>query len=227
MIQLCPVRLATSRTGRFRVAASICPAADSGIFGLCTGKALLFHRKLVKMQDFDFTVAKSGEIGYYSNRFWLPGAAVLGGVFMPVFQEMTREELEAQKARLLEEYAAFQAKGLKLDMSRGKPGADQLDLSMKMLDVLHSASDVKSENGVDCRNYGVLDGIPECKRLFAELMGVEPKNLIVGGNSSLNMMFDYVSQCMTHGAGSTPWCKLDQVKFACPVPGYDRHLGVC
>ena len=146
---------------------------------------------------------------------------------MPVFQEMTREELEAQKARLLEEYAAFQAKGLKLDMSRGKPGADQLDLSMKMLDVLHSASDVKSENGVDCRNYGVLDGIPECKRLFAELMGVEPKNLIVGGNSSLNMMFDYVSQCMTHGAGSTPWCKLDQVKFACPVPGYDRHFGVC
>ena len=188
---------------------------------------MVFPYKLVKMQDFDFIVAKFRRIGYYINRFRLLGAAVLGGVFMPVFQEMTREELEAQKAGLLKEYAAFQAKGLKLDMSRGKPGADQLDLSMEMLDVLNSASDVKSENGMDCRNYGVLDGIPECKRLFAELMGVAPQNIIVGGNSSLNMMFDYVSQCMTHGAGSTPWCKLDKVKFACPVPGYDRHFGVC
>ena len=147
---------------------------------------------------------------------------------MPVFQEMTREELEAQKARLLEEYAAFQAKGLKLDMSRGKPGADQLDLSMKMLDVLHSASDVKSENGVDCRNYGVLDGIPECKRLFAELLGVMPSQILVGGSASLNLMYDLIAKAWTHGLQHSPrpWSQEPAVRFLCPAPGYDRHFRV-
>ena len=106
-------------------------------------------------------------------------------------------------------------------MSRGKPCKEQLDLSVALNDVKDYVSD-----GVDVRNYGMLDGIPSCKKLFADLMGVKPENVIVGPTSSLNLMYDYVSQCYTHGAGSTPWCKLDKVKFLCPVPGYDRHFTI-
>ena len=140
---------------------------------------------------------------------------------MKTYAEMSREELLSEKASLEERYNEFKARGLKLDMSRGKPCKEQLDLSVALNDVADYIS-----NGVDVRNYGMLDGIPSCKKLFADLMGVKPENVIVGPTSSLNLMFDYISQCYTHGAGSTPWCKLDKVKFLCPVPGYDRHFTI-
>ena len=140
---------------------------------------------------------------------------------MKTYAEMSREELLSEKASLEERYNEFKARGLKLDMSRGKPCKEQLDLSVALNDVKDYVSD-----GVDVRNYGMLDGIPSCKKLFAELMGVKPENVIVGPTSSLNLMYDYISQCYTHGAGSTPWCKLDKVKFLCPVPGYDRHFTI-
>lgn len=136
--------------------------------------------------------------------------------------EMNKTELAAEKANLEERLAAFKAMGLKLDMSRGKPGSDQLDIS----NGINNPNLDYIEDGADLRNYGILDGIPSCKKLFADLMGVEPKNVIIGPNASLTLMFDYISQCYTHGAGSTPWCKLDNVKFLCPVPGYDRHFTI-
>lgn len=140
---------------------------------------------------------------------------------MKTYKEMSREELLSEKASLEERYNEFKARGLKLDMSRGKPCKEQLDLSVALNNVKDYVSD-----GVDVRNYGMLDGIPSCKKLFAELMGVKAENVIVGPTSSLNLMYDYISQCYTHGAGSTPWCKLDKVKFLCPVPGYDRHFTI-
>ena len=138
-----------------------------------------------------------------------------------LYTEMSADELKAEQKVLENRYNDFKAKNLKLDMSRGKPGADQLDLSDAMNTVDSYISD-----GVDIRNYGIMDGIPSCKKLFADLMGVEPKNVIVGPNASLTLMFDYISQCFTHGAGDTPWCKLDDIKFLCPVPGYDRHFTI-
>lgn len=138
-----------------------------------------------------------------------------------LYSQMTAEELKAEQKTLEKRFNDFKSKGLKLDMSRGKPGADQLDLSSQMNDVKDYVSD-----GVDIRNYGILDGIPSCKKLFADLMGVDSKNVIVGPNASLTLMFDYISQCYTHGAGDTPWCRLPEVKFLCPVPGYDRHFTI-
>lgn len=138
------------------------------------------------------------------------------------FESMSKAELENKYNELLASYKDFQAKGLKLDMSRGKPCTQQLELSMDMLDI----KDVKSESGLELRNYGVLDGIPECKRLFAQMLDVEDKNIIVLGNSSLNIMYDYIAQCMLFGAGDTPWVKQGKIKFACPAPGYDRHFGI-
>lgn len=134
---------------------------------------------------------------------------------------MTAAELQAEKAELEKRYNNFKAKNLKLDMSRGKPGSDQLDLSNE----LNAVSDY-TENGVDLRNYGMMDGTPACKKLFADLMQVKPENVIVGPNASLTLMFDYIAQCFTHGAGDTPWCRLNSVKFLCPVPGYDRHFTI-
>ena len=146
---------------------------------------------------------------------------------MKPYCEMTRAELETLKKELDAQFDQVKAKGLKLDMSRGKPSKDQLDLSRPMLDVVNSESDLTSENGQDCRNYGILDGIPEAKRLMADMCQVSPDQVLIYGNSSLNLMFDTVSRAYTHGiCGNTPWCKLDQVKFLCPVPGYDRHFGV-
>ena len=146
---------------------------------------------------------------------------------MQKYSEMSREQLLALKKELDQQYAEIKAQGLALDMSRGKPAADQLDLSMDMMDVLSSSADLKCETGVDCRNYGVMDGIPEAKRLLGEISEVAPENIIIYGTSSLNVMFDTVARSMTHGVmGNTPWCKLDKVKFLCPVPGYDRHFKV-
>jgi DNA-binding transcriptional MocR family regulator len=121
----------------------------------------------------------------------------------------------------------MQERGLKLDMSRGKPAMAQLELSNEMMDVLNSDSYFNDETGTDCRNYGVMGGIPEAKRLMGEMSEVSPDDMIIFGNSSLNIMFDTISRSMTHGVcGSTPWCKLDSVKFLCPVPGYDRHFKI-
>ena len=143
------------------------------------------------------------------------------------YSSLSREELSTLKEELEQEYKKVKELGLKLDMSRGKPSKTQLDLSMGMLDTVNSESVMDCENGMDCRNYGVLTGIPEIRRLMADMAGVSDKNVIVYGNSSLNIMFDTVSRSMTHGVmGSTPWAKLDKVKFLCPVPGYDRHFAI-
>ena len=146
---------------------------------------------------------------------------------MKSYKEMSKEELAALKTELEKAYEDAKGKGLKLDMSRGKPSAAQLDMTMPIMDVLNAESDLKTEAGVDCRNYGVMDGIPEAKALMGAMMGVTPEKVIVCGNASLTIMYNTVSRSVTHGVcGSTPWCKLDKVKFLCPVPGYDRHFAV-
>lgn len=146
---------------------------------------------------------------------------------MKKYTEMTKDELLSVKAALLEEFKTEEAKGLKLNMARGKPGKAQLELAMSMLDVLNSSSDMNTVLGNDTRNYGDLDGIGECRKLIAEMMEVHKENVIVCGNSSLNIMYDMVARSMSFGVnGSTPWCKLDKVKFLCPVPGYDRHFKI-
>lgn len=143
------------------------------------------------------------------------------------YNDMSKEELLALKESLNKEYAEAKAKGLALDMSRGKPSAKQLDVSLGLLDTINSSSDLKDLDGTDCRNYGVLDGIPEAKKLMADMMGTTPDHVIVYGNASLNIMYDQISRAYTHGIlGNTPWCKLDKVKFLCPVPGYDRHFAI-
>ena len=146
---------------------------------------------------------------------------------MKKYQEMTREELLQEKTALEAEFAKIKEMGLNLDMSRGKPGSDQLDLAMPMLDVLTSKEVIQSENGTDLRNYGIVDGIPEAKKLVADMVGVKPEQVIVYGNSSLNIMYDQVARAEMFGiCGNTPWSKLEKVKFLCPVPGYDRHFAI-
>ncbi|WP_456064456.1 aminotransferase class I/II-fold pyridoxal phosphate-dependent enzyme [Caproicibacterium argilliputei] len=143
------------------------------------------------------------------------------------FQKMSEKELRDLKAELAEKFEAYKAQGLKLNMARGKPGAEQLALSMKMLDVLNSQSDMQTSDGLDCRNYGGPDGLPEMRELLAQMMGLQAENVLVGGNSSLNLMFDTVSCAMTHGLpGGKPWCLQADRKFLCPAPGYDRHFSV-
>ena len=146
---------------------------------------------------------------------------------MKPYKELTKNELLTVKAALEEEYKTFESMGLKLNMARGKPGFTQLDLCEPMLDIINSASDMKTMMGNDTRNYGDLDGIGECRRLMADMMSVQKDNVIVCGNSSLNVMYDTISRSFTFGVnGSTPWFKLDKVKFLCPVPGYDRHFKI-
>ena len=146
---------------------------------------------------------------------------------MKAYKDLTKDELLTLKAALEEEYKTMESKGLNLNMARGKPGFSQLELCMPMLDVVNSSSDMRTMLGNDTRNYGDLDGIGECRRLMANMMSVEKDNVVVCGNSSLNIMYDTVSRSMTHGVnGSTPLCKLDKVKFLCPVPGYDRHFKI-
>lgn len=146
---------------------------------------------------------------------------------MKAYQEMSREELQALRDLLEKEFEEAKAKGLKLDMSRGKPSITQLDMGMSIFDILDAKSDMKSSEGIDVRNYGVLDGLLEAKHMMADIMEVNPENVIVCGNASLTIMYDTVSRSMTHGVmGSTPWCRLDKVKFLCPAPGYDRHFAI-
>ena len=146
---------------------------------------------------------------------------------MQAYADMTKEQLQEEEVKLRRLYKEYQGKGLKLDMSRGKPSAEQLDLAMELLNAVDAESVMEAENGIDTRNYGGLDGIPEAKRLMASMMEVRPEQVIVCGNSSLNTMYDMVARGMLLGyLGETPWCKLDKVTFLCPVPGYDRHFAV-
>ena len=143
------------------------------------------------------------------------------------YQEMSKDELLALKNKLEKDFEDAKGMGLKLDMSRGKPCPSQLVMGMDILDTLTSESDMKALDGVDTRNYGVMDGLPEAKELLAGMMGVKPENVIVFGNASLPIMYDTICRPRTHGVmGSTPWCKVDQVKFLCPVPGYDSHFAI-
>ena len=146
---------------------------------------------------------------------------------MKPYSQLSKEELTALKKELEKQFEDVKGKGLKLDMSRGKPAKAQLDLSNGMMDILNSETDLVSSDGVDCRNYGILDGISDARKLLADMSEVPERNILIYGNSSLNVMFDTVSRSMTHGVmGNTPWCKLDKVKFLCPVPGYDRHFKI-
>ncbi len=146
---------------------------------------------------------------------------------MKSYKEMSKEELTSLQNELQKAYEEAKKKGLALDMSRGKPAPAQLDLVMPMMNALDAESVLKTEAGVDCRNYGVLDGIPEAKDLIAGMIGVSADQVIVCGNASLTIMYDTISRSMTHGVmGSTPWAKLNKVKFLCPAPGYDRHFKI-
>ena len=147
---------------------------------------------------------------------------------MSDFNHLSTQELQQIKNDLSERYFKFKSQGMTLDITRGKPCPEQLDLSGEMLDVITS-SDYKTEEATDCRNYGGLDGIPEVKKLFAQYMEVSPDEIIVGGNSSLNMMHDTFMRAMLKGVTESglPWGKLPKVKFLCPSPGYDRHFFIC
>lgn len=146
---------------------------------------------------------------------------------MKPYAELSKEELLKEKESLERQFQEVKAKGLNLNMARGKPSEEQLELSNGLMDVLNSDSYFEDETGTDCRNYGVQDGIPEAKRLMGEMSEVDPDDMIIFGNSSLNIMFDTVARSYSHGVcGNTPWCKLDNWKFLCPVPGYDRHFKI-
>lgn len=146
---------------------------------------------------------------------------------MKTYAEMSKEELLKEKESLEQQFKEVEAKGLNLNMARGKPSEAQLELSNGLMDVLNSDSYFNDETGTDCRNYGIGEGIPEAKRLMGEMSEVDPDDMIIFGNSSLNIMFDTVARSYSHGVcGNTPWCKLDNWKFLCPVPGYDRHFKV-
>ena len=148
---------------------------------------------------------------------------------MKKYCEMTREELLLEKEATEKRYSEKKALGLKLDISRGKPSPEQLALSLPMLDLINSETEnFKCENGFDIRNYGVVDGIPECRRLFAEILDAPMENVIVTGNSSLNLFYDLIAHAMCHGlpGGKAPWCECKERKLLCPAPGYDRHFAV-
>ncbi|MDR2889253.1 MAG: aminotransferase [Lachnospiraceae bacterium] len=146
---------------------------------------------------------------------------------MTTYQEYSKEALLALRQELEVAYGEAKEKGLKLDMSRGKPSRQQLDLSMEMLDTLNSSTPAATADGTDCRNYGGLDGLPEARALLGEIMGVPADNVLVGGNASLTIMYDIIARSMTHGVmGGVPWCKQEKIKFLCPAPGYDRHFAI-
>ncbi len=148
---------------------------------------------------------------------------------MSRYENMSASELKSELSAVNAKLAGLSAKGLKLDLTRGKPGAEQLALSEDMLTVLSSLDDCVCENGTDCANYGILDGIPEAKKLFSDLLGIPENRIIVEGNSSLNIMFDTIARAMLFGVygSESPWCRQGEIKFLCPSPGYDRHFAIC
>lgn len=139
-----------------------------------------------------------------------------------------KDKLEKEYEELLKQYEDAKGKGLNLNMARGKPGVEQLEISVHMLDIVNSSSTCQSVDGTDCRNYGLLEGLPSCRHLFGKILDVDPELVMVGGNSSLNMMFDTISTMMTTSIveGEKPWFEVKNRKFLCPVPGYDRHFGI-
>lgn len=145
------------------------------------------------------------------------------------YSSASKDELTKELESLKKKYIEICEKNYKLDMSRGKPGAEQLDITEEMLNVISTNEDCYSQNGTDCRNYGIVDGIPEAKHLFAEILEVSPENIIVGGNSSLNLMYDTLVRCLLYGVynGNGPWITQGKIKFLCPCPGYDRHFSIC
>ena len=139
----------------------------------------------------------------------------------------TTDELQKIHQEALEQYEDFKSLHLQLNMARGKPCAEQLDLALGVLEALHARSEFANSNGDDCRNYGVWNGLPEMRAIFSEMMDVPADQIILGNNSSLQMMFDCIAQGFTHGySGCTPWARQEKVKFLCPAPGYDRHFAV-
>ncbi len=146
---------------------------------------------------------------------------------MESLKSMSKEQLLELEAELERKFEDVKGKGLSLDMSRGKPAPAQLDMGSELFDALRGSDFMIAENGMDCRNYGGLEGIPEARKLMADILGVSDENIIVCGNASLPIMYDTISRSMNFGVcGSTPWCRLEQVKFLCPVPGYDRHFKI-
>lgn len=148
---------------------------------------------------------------------------------MKKYSELTKEELSAERDAVRAEYEDIKRQSYSLDMSRGKPSMDQLGLTESLLHILNKGSDCKTGDGIDCRNYGQLFGLKEARELFSDLLDIPAENIILGGNSSLNMMYDTVARAMLYGVPGSekPWCRLDKVKFLCPSPGYDRHFSIC
>lgn len=147
---------------------------------------------------------------------------------MTEYKDLGIDEMRALYDELEKQYEQYRALGLELNMARGKPNAAQLELSEPMLDCVNSASDLRASDGTDCRNYGVLAGLPEARALIADMLDVTPEHVVVCGASSLNVMFDTIARAWITGlGGQTPWGKLDKVKFICPAPGYDRHFAIC
>ena len=143
------------------------------------------------------------------------------------YQSMTPAQLQAERETVAKKFEELKAKGLKLDMSRGKPGKAQLDLVSDILTILNTTEQCVVE-GLDVRNYGELEGLPCAKRYFADVLGCKPEECFVGGNASLTLMYDTISKAFTHGLlhSERPWCKEEKVKFLCPAPGYDRHFKI-
>ncbi len=146
---------------------------------------------------------------------------------MNSYLKMDKSALKAEYEKVQKQYEQLKSLGTALDMTRGKPGFDQMDVSCKIFDLVGNNSGFKNCEGTDCRNYGGLDGLIELKHLFSQIMGIDHTQIIVGGNSSLNMMYDTIAQAMTHGFGNKPWLLQEGVKFLCPSPGYDRHFSIC
>lgn len=147
---------------------------------------------------------------------------------MKAYNKMSKAELEQEYAKNLKKYNEYKSLNLELDMSRGKPCTEQYELSMPMFENIVNNYDMTTIDGTDTRTYGQLTGIPEVKQLFGELLGVDAQNILVGGNSSLNLMFDCICLAMSLGInGEKPWAHQEEVKFLCPVPGYDRHFSIC
>ena len=147
---------------------------------------------------------------------------------MKAYALYTAEERRAEYEALVKKYEDYKAKKLSLNMARGKPGKEQLDLVSEMLAILVDYEDYEID-GIDVRNYGELSGLPSAKKLFAEILGTKPEEIFVGGNASLQLMYDTISKAYTHGLlhSPRPWCKEEKVKFLCPSPGYDRHFKIC